>query len=125
MKLLESGEMYLETILILNRKNPNVRATDIADYMNFSKPSVSRALGLLRGDNYITVDADTGHIALTEKGMAVAESIYDRHTVLTGFLAGIGVSPEIASEDACKIEHVISETSFARIKEFIKNHDGK
>ena len=115
MALLESGEMYLETILILSRQKPYVRAIDIGEYMGYSKPSVSRAMGLLRDGGYIHVNAD-GHITLTDAGREVAETIYERHTVLTEILTGLGVDPEIASEDACKMEHYISDTSFHAIK---------
>ena len=107
--------MYLETILILSRQKPYVRAIDIGEYMGYSKPSVSRAMGLLRDGGYIHVNAD-GHITLTDAGREVAETIYERHTVLTEILTGLGVDPEIASEDACKMEHYISDTSFHAIK---------
>ena len=115
MRLQESGEMYLETILVLSRKNPAVRAIDVGEYMGFSKPSVSRALGLLREGGYVTVDAD-GHLSLTDVGREVATKIYERHNLLTAFLMQLGVDPEIASEDACKIEHDISDVSFEAIK---------
>lgn len=118
MKLQESGEMYLETILILAKKNPIVRSIDISEYMNFSKPSVSRAVKLLKNDGYISVDSN-GYITLTESGLDVAEKIYERHTFLTGYLTSIGVSEEVASEDACKIEHVISDETFAAIKSYV------
>ena len=124
MHLQESGEMYLETILILTRKKPNVRAIDICEYMGYSKPSVSRAVKILRENDYITVESD-GNLRLTEKGKAVAESMYQRHTVLTNFLKQLGVSDEIASKDACKIEHVISEESFEVIKAHTENTKGK
>ena len=116
MALLESGEMYLETILILSQKKPYVRAIDIAEYMGYSKPSISRAMGLLKNGGYIQVNTD-GHITLTDAGREVAETIYERHTVLTDILSGLGVDPEIAAEDACKMEHYISNTSFQAIKE--------
>lgn len=119
MKLLESGEMYLETILILHNKNGAVRSLDIAEYMNFSKPSVSRAMGLLRSGGYILTDKD-GFITLTDSGRERAEKIYERHTVLTDLLVGIGVNPEVAADDACKIEHDISDETFDAIKKHVR-----
>ena len=115
MALQESGEMYLETILVLSRKSSYVRAIDVGEYMGYSKPSVSRAMGLLKAGNYITVD-DLGGIHLTDAGREVAERIYERHTYLTQFLTGLGVNPEVAAEDACRIEHVISDESFLALK---------
>ena len=115
MRLLESGEMYLETILILSGKKSCVRSLDVAEAMGFSKPSVSRAVALLKNGGYLTVRED-GHLALTEAGYEVAEKIYERHTVLTDFLCSLGVSRETAAEDACKIEHDISDESFEAIK---------
>ena len=121
MALLESGEMYLETILILSQRRPYVRAVDIGEYMGYSKPSISRAMGLLKSGGYIRVSVE-GHITLTESGRAVAETIYERHTVLTEILTGLGVDPEVAAMDACKMEHYISDTSFRAIQEhFQKN----
>ncbi len=117
MHLQESGEMYLETILVLNKKQPAVRAIDISEYMGYSKPSVSRAVGLLKNGGFISVDKD-GFIALTEDGLAVANKIYERHTLLTQFLIRLGVDPDTASEDACKLEHAISDTSFEAIKRY-------
>jgi len=119
MRLQESGEMYLETILILSRKSPAVRAIDVGEHMGFSKPSVSRALGLLREGGYVTVDAD-GHLALTESGREVATKIYERHNLLTELLIRLGVDPAVASEDACKLEHDISDASFEAIKRYIQ-----
>lgn len=115
MNLQESGEMYLETILILSKKNPNVRAIDIGEYMGYSKPSVSRAMSILKSGGYVSVDP-VGHITLTDSGLEIAEKIYERHTMLTKFLTRLGVDEQIASEDACKIEHVISDESFEAIK---------
>ena len=115
MKLLESGEMYLETIYVLSKERAIVRAIDICDYRNVSKPSVSRAIGILKKGGYVVCD-DDGSLALTELGASVAEKIYERHTVLTEYLISIGVDPDIASEDACKIEHVISDQTFNAIK---------
>lgn len=117
MHLQESGEMYLETILILNKKKAAVRAIDISEHMGYSKPSVSRAVSLLKSGGFITVDKD-GFIALTEDGLAVANKIYERHTLLTQFLVRLGVDPDTASEDACKIEHAISDASFEAIKRY-------
>ena len=115
MDIQESGEMYLESLLILSKQKNTVRAIDIADFMNFSKASVSRALGKLKDGKFILVDKD-GYIAFTEKGRAIAESIYERHTLLTQYFVNIGVDEQTASADACKIEHVISEKTFAAIK---------
>ncbi len=115
MNLQESGEMYLETILILSRKQQTVRAIDISEYMGYTKPSVSRALGLLKEGGYVVSDKD-GFLSLTEIGLETAEKILSRHTVISKYLIKLGVSPETASNDACKIEHVISEESFKAIK---------
>ena len=115
MALQESGEMYLETILVLSRKSSYVRAIDVGEYMGYSKPSVSRAMGLLKNGGYIKVD-ENGYITLLEPGREVAEMIYERHTLLTKFLVHLGVSPDTAAEDACKLEHVISNESFQAIK---------
>ena len=119
MHLQESGEMYLETILILSRRNQFVRSIDISEHMGFSKPSVSRAVGILKTGGYISVDGG-GHITLTESGREIAEKIYERHTVLSEMLKKIGVSAETAAADACKIEHVISSGTFDAIKRHIK-----
>ncbi len=115
MHLQESGEMYLETILVLSRENPHVRSIDVGEYMGFSKPSVSRAIGLLKQGGYVAVDAD-GYLTLTEAGRERAEKIYERHRVLTAFLTSIGVSAEAADRDACKIEHVLSDETFLAMK---------
>ena len=115
MNLQESGEMYLETILILSRKKSFVRAIDISEYMGYSKPSVSRALGLLKDGGYVASDKD-GYLSLTDLGYETAEKILSRHTLITEFLIKLGVSPETASYDACKIEHVISDESHEAIK---------
>lgn len=117
----ESGENYLETILILSNRTGNVRSIDIARELNFSKPSVSRAVGVLREDGYISINED-GYITFTDKGRALATSIYERHNILTEFLQKVaGVSPQTAEEDACRIEHYISEETFKGIKKFMKN----
>ena len=107
--------MYLETILILTEKNPCVRSIDVCEYMGFSKPSVSRAIGLLKSGGYVNVDND-GYLSLTPLGSEVAHKMYDRHKLLTDFLTSLGVSPEVASSDACKIEHHISDESFEAIR---------
>lgn len=122
MHLKESGEMYLETILILSRKNGAVRSVDISEYMSYSKPSVSRAVGLLKTDGYITVDGG-GYITLTESGSRIAEKIYERHTVLAEALKLLGVSDSAATADACKIEHDISDESFEAIKRHLNKKD--
>ncbi len=121
MHLQESGEMYLETIHILSNQQTNVRSLDVADYMGFSKPSVSRAVGLLKNGGYITVDGN-GYISLTAEGRYIAEKIYERHTVLTDLLMSIGVDETTALEDACKMEHVISDTSFEALKKYYRSH---
>ena len=115
MSLQESGEMYLETILILSQKSGFVRSVDIGEKMGYSKPSVSRAVGILRQGGYIQVGKDGG-ITLTDSGRAVAEKIYERPRLLTRFLVTLGVEETTAAEDACKIEHVISDASFEAIK---------
>ena len=115
MALLESGEMYLETILILSRKKSYVRAVDIGEYMGYSKPSVSRAMGLLKNGGYVTINED-GHISLTDPGREVAETILERHNVLSEILESLGVDPETAVHDACKMEHYISDVSFQALK---------
>lgn len=121
MRLQESGQMYLETILVLSGQKPMVRSIDVGEYMGYSKPSVSRAIGLLKSGGFVTMD-DDGALHLTESGRAVAEKIYERHTILTKMLIGLGVDPKVAAEDACKMEHVISDESFSAIKYHIA-HD--
>lgn len=123
MLLQESGEMYLETIYVLTENSENVRSIDVCEYMGYSKPSVSRAIGLLKNGGYVTVDGE-GHLSLTADGKEIAEKIYERHTILTAFLARLGVGREVASEDACKMEHVISDDSFEAIKNFVENSRG-
>lgn len=115
----ESGEMYLETILVLGQRKNLVRAVDVATEMQLSKPSVSRALVKLKNDACIIVD-ENGHIAFTEKGRAIAEKIYERHQVLTDILMAIGVDREIAAKDACKMEHDISDETFDAMKRHLK-----
>ena len=119
MALQESGEMYLETILNLSKKHSTVRSIDISESMGYSKPSVSRAVGLLKNGGYIEVDKD-GYITLTESGREIAEKIYERHTILTRMLTGLGVDPEIAAADACKMEHAISDASLEAIKRHLE-----
>lgn len=114
MHLQESGEMYLETVYILS-KNGVVRSLDVAEYMGFSKPSVSRAVGLLKQGGYLLMDKD-GYLTLTDSGLDVAKKIYERHTLLTDFLVHLGVDRQTAAEDACKMEHDISDESFEAIK---------
>ncbi len=113
--------MYLETILVLLEQHGNVRAIDISAHMGYSKPSVSRAMGLLRKGDYIAVDAD-GSITLTTSGRAIAEKIYERHRILTQVLTMLGVDEKTAAADACKIEHDISDDSFAAIKRHIQTY---
>ena len=110
--------MYLETIYILSKRSGAVRSLDVAEYMNFSKPSVSRAVGLLKSGGYVLMDRD-GFLTLTDAGREVAEKIYERHTLLTSFLVRLGVDETVAAEDACKMEHVISDESFAAIKHHV------
>ncbi|MBP5152948.1 MAG: metal-dependent transcriptional regulator [Lachnospiraceae bacterium] len=119
MSLLESGEMYLETIYVLSQKSGNVRAIDVGEHMGFSKPSVSRAVGLLKDAGYITRDPD-GSLKLTDSGLKIAKKIYERHTLLTQLLIGIGVDEKTAADDACRVEHYISEKTFEAIKAHIK-----
>ena len=123
MQLQESGEMYLETILILSKEKETVRSVDVAERMGFSKPSVSRAVNLLKREGFITVDG-AGAIELTEAGRGIASNIYERHTVITGVLMELGVSERTAADDACKIEHYISEETFGAIKRHMKEKTG-
>ncbi len=122
MGIQESGEMYLETIYVLNKKMGSVRSIDISEHMGYSKPSVSRAVGILRDGGYISIDAK-GFIALTDAGLELAKKIYERHTVLTKVLISLGVDENTASEDACRIEHVISDDTFSAIKKYCENLD--
>ena len=116
----ESGEMYLETIHVLLKKNGAVRSVDISEHMGYSKPSVSRAVGLLKNGGYIQVDKD-GYITLTASGLETADKIYERHTVLSNMLTMLGVDAKTAAEDACRLEHAISDQSFEAIKKHLKN----
>lgn len=125
MKIQESGEMYLETILILSKKNSVVRSIDVADYMNYSKPSVSRAMGLLKNNGYIIVDK-SGYITLTDRGNEVANTIFERHEVLSKLFMSIGVDEKTATEDACRVEHYISDTTFQALKKcFSEKNEGE
>lgn len=117
----ESGEMYLETIYILSEKTGAVRSIDVGEYMGYSKPSVSRAVGILKKGGYLLMDKD-GYLTLTESGLAVAKKIYERHTLLTDFLIRLGVNEKTAVEDACKIEHDISDETFDALKKHAKLH---
>lgn len=123
MQLQASGEMYLETIYVLNQTRSAVRSIDIAEHMAYSKPSVSRAIGLLKEQQYITVDQD-GYIRLTDDGLQLAQKIYERHTVLCQVLMLLGVDEKTATEDACKIEHVISDRSFETLKRHLQEKNG-
>ena len=122
MNVHESGEMYLEAILVLRRRNGFVRSVDVGDYLGYSKPSVSRAMGLLKNGGLITMEPDGG-LYLTEEGSAIAEKIYERHTVLSQALMGLGVPEKIAVEDACQIEHDISDVTFEIIKQHIAAYE--
>ncbi|MGN0370680.1 MAG: metal-dependent transcriptional regulator [Butyrivibrio sp.] len=120
MHLQESGEMYLETIYILSQQNNSVRSIDVGEYMGYSKPSVSRAVNILKNGGYLLMDKN-GFLTLTDSGLAVARKIYERHTILTDILVSLGVDEETAARDACKMEHVISETTFKAMKKHAAN----
>ena len=120
MSLQESGEMYLETIYVLSKKSSSVRAIDVGEYMGYSKPSVSRAMSLLKSGGYVISDED-GFLFLTDLGKEVAEKMFERHTLIAKFLRAIGVDEETAVDDACKMEHVISDASVAAIKKYLEN----
>ena len=122
MALHESAEMYLETIYILTRVSTTVRSVDVAEHMGYSKPSVSRAVGLLKKEGCVTTDED-GFLFLTQEGLEMAEKIFERHTVLSGLLMKMGVSVETAAEDACKIEHNISDETFQCLKRYAESKD--
>ena len=119
MKIHESAENYLETILVLSQKKPQVRSIDVVNELEFSKPSVSIAMKNLRHQEYIIMDQD-GYITLTDAGRKIAETIYERHTLLTDWLTTLGVDNEIAAQDACRIEHVLSPETFEAIKKHVK-----
>lgn len=121
MTVRESGEMYLEAILVLAKKSGYVRSIDVSEYLGYSKPSVSRAMGILREGGYILMEKD-GAITLTDSGKKLAETIYERHTVLSELLIRLGVDEKSATDDACRIEHVISDESFQAIKQYYYQH---
>ena len=121
MHLQESGEMYLESIYMLSKTKGTVRSIDVVEYMNYSKPSVSRAVKLLKNGEFISIN-EQGFISLTEKGKEIAEKIVERHTLITKFLVSLGVDETTSAEDACKIEHVISDKSFDAIKKYAEKH---
>ena len=121
MELHESGQMYLEAIYVLSQEKDKVRSIDVGAYLGYTKPSVSRAIGILKSGEYISVD-DEGYISLTDAGKAIAEQLYERHTVLTKLLMTLGIEEETAVEDACRIEHVISDESFDAIKKYFEKH---
>jgi Mn-dependent DtxR family transcriptional regulator len=120
MALKESGEMYLETIYVLNKKSDSVRSIDVCEYMGYSKPSVSRAVGLLKNNGFINVSKE-GFLTLTKSGEETAKKLFERHTIISEFLISLGVDEETATEDACRIEHVISDESFEAIKKGTRN----
>ena len=124
MKIQESAENYLETILVLRREKGAVRSIDVVQRMNFSKPSVSRAMSLLRQNGYVTMDKE-GFLELTDRGLEIAERIYERHRLVTEWLIRLGVTPEVAEADACRIEHDISEETFDKLREHIRRYAGK
>lgn len=119
MKIKESGEMYLEAIYVLSQKSNHIHAIDVVEYTGYSKPSISRAINILKKNNYLKVD-ESGHISLMEKGLEIAKKIYERHTVLSETLMRLGISEKTALEDACKIEHIISDETFEKIKAHVK-----
>ena len=119
MHLQESGEMYLESIYVLTEQKNNVRSIDVCEYMGYSKPSVSRAVGLLKKGGFIDISKE-GFITLTDIGLTTAKKVFERHTIISKFLEGLGVDKATAAEDACRIEHVISDTSFEALKRHIK-----
>ncbi|MFI3177029.1 MAG: metal-dependent transcriptional regulator [Eubacteriales bacterium] len=118
MNLHESGEMYLETIYVLSKERANIRAIDVGDYMGYSKPSVSRAISILRNGGFVVTD-DNGHLTLTDEGLTIAKKIYQRHLLLEEFLLHIGLDQETATNDACKIEHAISDKTYLAIKKHL------
>ena len=121
MRLQESGEMYLESIYVLSKSQDTVRSIDISEYMGYSKPSVSRAVNLLKNGGYIAMDKDN-FITLTESGLEIAQKIFDRHTLIANLLIRLGVSEKTAAEDACKMEHAISDESFEAIRRHMIEH---
>ena len=121
MSLHESAEMYLETIYQLSMEHSHVRSIDVAESMGYSKPSISRAVGLLKKGGYLLMEKD-GSLTLTESGLEIAQKVYERHTILTNVLIRLGVTPEVAAEDACKMEHVISDETFDAMKRHLSEH---
>ena len=119
----ESGQMYLETIYVLSQKKPYVRSIDVAEHLGYSKPSISRAMSILKKDGYVALDAH-GFLTLTDSGLTIARTMYTRHTVLTELLMKMGVDEKTAAEDACRIEHVISETSFDAVQRYLHSAQG-
>ena len=124
MKIQESAEDYLEAILALKEERGAVRSIDVVHYMNYSKPSVSRAMSLLRENGYVTMDRE-GYLALTDAGMDIAARIYERHRLLSRWLVSLGVTPEVAAGDACRMEHDMSDETFAKLKEHIRQSLGE
>ena len=124
MRLQESGEMYLETIYILLQKSSSVRSIDVGDYIGYSKPSVSRAVGILKKGGYVQMNRD-GYLTLTDSGLEIAKKIYERHTTLTDFLVRLGVDKDTAVEDACKMEHDISDKTFEALKRHANKYSDK
>ncbi len=118
MKIQESAENYLEAILMLKNEKGRIRSIDIARHLDFTKPSISRAINLLKDNGYVTVDKE-GWVDLTDSGLDIAQKVYERHTFVSAWLTAIGVDPDTASEEACKIEHVISDDTFQKVKEFV------
>ena len=118
MHIQESGEMYLESIYVLSKKGGQVRSVDVGEYLGYSKPSGSRAVGLLKKGGYLLMDKD-GHLTLTGTGLEIAQKIYDRHTLLSRVLMKLGVSEDVATADACKLEHAISDESYEAIKSYL------
>ena len=124
MSLKESGEMYLETIYILCKSKSSVRSIDVAEYMNFSRASVSRGIGLLKKQDFILMDRE-GYITLTDSGLKTAEKIYERHTVISKMLMAMGIDEKTAIEDACRIEHIISDKTFEALKQHADKYSNK
>ena len=124
MALQESGEMYIEAIYVLSQKSSNVRSIDVGEYLGYSKPSVSRAIGVLKNEGFVETN-DSGYLALTKEGKLLGKRIYERHTVLTQILINLGVDEKTASEDACRIEHYISDKTFNAIKKHLKQYGSK
>ncbi len=122
MQIKESAENYLEAILMIKKEKGNVRSIDVANHLNFTKPSVSVAMKSFREEGYVTMDND-GSINLTQKGMEIAEKVYERHEVIAKALISLGIDEDVAYEDSCKIEHDISQQTFDKIKEHLKKHN--